>query len=349
MEITETLELLCKTPSISGREQKMSQLILNYFLKYCDNAYIDKFNNCIGIKHGSGANKKKIMVTAHMDEIGFLVKSIDDKGFVKLASVGGIDSKVLLAKEVVLHGKEDVYGVIGAKPPHLLKPEETSKSVKLEDLSVDTGFTKEKLFKLISLGDEVTFRPNFRTHKNGRISTNGLDNKTGILSLMLIMEELQKLNHYHDVVFVATTQEELNLAGVINATYNIRPDVAIVIDVGHGDTPDAPKDETYTLGKGPAIGLGPNLHRKLSKRLKDFAKEENIPYQLDIEPGDTGTEAWATQVSRKGIPTLLISIPLKYMHTQVELVSEQDIKLTGRLTARFLSAMGVEMEGLLCY
>jgi len=163
------------------------------------------------------------------------------------------------------------------------------------------------------------------------------------------MEELQKLNHYHDVVFVATTQEELNLAGVINATYNIRPDVAIVIDVGHGDTPDAPKDETYTLGKGPAIGLGPNLHRKLSKRLKDFAKEENIPYQLDIEPGDTGTEAWATQVSRKGIPTLLISIPLKYMHTQVELVSEQDIKLTGRLTARFLSAMGEEMEGLLCY
>jgi endoglucanase len=349
MEIAETLELLCKTPSISGREKKMSELVLTFFSKYCDNAYIDKFHNCVGIKNGSGKDRKKIMITAHMDEIGFLVKSIDKDGFIKLASIGGIDPKVLLAKELVIHGKEDIFGVIGAKPPHLLKPEETSKSVKLEDLSVDTGMTKEKVSEIVSLGDEVTFRPILRKHKNGRVSSNGLDNKTGVLSLILIMEELQKLSHYHDIVFVATTQEEFNLSGVTNATYNIKPDVAIVIDVLFGETPDTPKDETYPLGKGPAIGLGPNLHRTLTKKLKDFAKDENIPYQMDIEPGNTGTEAWATQVSRNGISTLLISIPLKYMHTQVELVSEQDIKLTGRLTARFIHSLGEELEGLLCY
>lgn len=349
MEIAETLKLLCKTPSISGREKRMSELILTYFSKYCDNAYIDKFNNCVGIKNGSGKDRKRIMITAHMDEIGFLVKSIDENGFVKLASVGGIDPKVLLAKEVVIHGKEDLFGVIGAKPPHLLKPEETSKSVKLEDLSVDTGLSREKVSEIVSLGDDATFRPILRKHKNGRISANGLDNKAGVLSLIMIMEELKKLNHYHDIVFVATAQEELNLAGVINATYNLKPDAAIVIDVCHGDMADAPRDETYPLGKGPAIGLGPNLHSNLTKKLKDFAANENIPYQIDIEPGNTGTEAWATQVSRNGISTLLISIPLKYMHTQVELISEQDIKLTGRLTARFLSDLGEELEGLLCY
>lgn len=349
MEIAETLELLCKTPSVAGREKKMSQLLQDLFSKYCDKAYIDKFHNCIGIKNGCGTNKKRIMLTAHTDEIGFLVKSIDDKGFVKLAAVGGIDSKVLLAKEVVIHGKEDIYGVIGAKPPHLLKPEETSKSVKLDGLSADTGIPKDRLSKIVSLGDEATFRPFLRKHKNGRISANGLDNKAGVLTLLLIMEELQRLNVYHDVVFVATAQEELNLAGVINATYNLRPDVAIVIDACHGDMADAPKDETYPLGKGPAIGLGPNLHRKFTKKLMEFAKEENIPYQIDIEPGNTGTEAWATQVSRNGIPSLLISIPVKYMHTQVEMACEQDIKMTGRLTSRFVSFLDEEMEGLLCF
>lgn len=349
MEISETLELLCKTPSISGREKGLSELVQSFFLKYCDSAYIDKFHNCIGIKNGNGKERKKVMITAHMDEIGFLVKSIDDNGFVKLAAIGGIDSKVLLAKEVIIHGREDLFGVIGAKPPHLLKADETSKSVKLEDLSVDTGIKKDKLSKLVNIGDEATFRPIIRKHRNDKISGNGIDNKAGVLSLILIMEELENLNHYHDIVFVATAQEELNLAGVINATYNIRPDAAIVIDACHGDMADVSKDETYPLGKGPAIGIGPNLHRKLTNTLKNFAGEESIPYQIDIEPGDTGTEAWATQVSRNGIPTLLISIPVKYMHTQVEMVSEKDIKHTGRLTARFLSSLKEDLEGLLCY
>lgn len=349
MEVAELLEKLCHTPAVSSRERKMAEFLEGIFKEYCDEVQIDKFNNCIGFKNGYGQNKKTIMVTAHLDEIGFVVKSIDENGFVKLANIGGVDTKVLLAKEIVIHGNKDIFGVIGAKPPHLLKDDETKKAVKLDELSVDTGIKKAELEKIISLGDEATFRPQFSKLQNNKVSGNGLDNKCGLATLVFAMKELKKLTNYHDVIFVATAQEEVNLAGVITASYRFQPDAAIVVDVCHGDMADAPKDSTYPLGKGPAIGIGPNLHRKLTNKIMDFAKEENIPTQIDVEPGNTGTEAWATQVSREGIPTILISIPLKYMHTQVETAHLDDVKSSARLTARFISSLSEEMEELLCY
>jgi len=166
--------------------------------------------------------------------------------------------------------------------------------------------------------------------------------------LLDIMENLTLLNHKDDVWFVATVQEEVGLRGANIAAYNINPDLAIVIDVCHGQIPGTPKESVFPVGKGPAVAVGPNLHRKYTKKMIELAKEENIPYQIDVEPGDTGTEAWAVQVSREGIPTLLVSIPLKYMHTVIETLSIDDIKNTGRLIARFISMTGNEMEEGLC-
>lgn len=339
MDYIGVLKDLSTFTGVSGREKEISEYIAKLFRKYCDEVKIDKFYNVSGYKKGSNLAGKKIMIMAHHDEIGMLVKSIDDKGFIKFTNIGGIDSKILLAQEVVVHGSEDIYGVIGAKPPHLLKPEEVKKAVKMEDLYIDTGFNKESISKLVSIGDVITFKTYPFELKNSKLSSKCLDNRAGVGVLLDAMERLSKLNHNDDVIFVATSQEELGLSGAKIAAFNINPDIAIVVDACHGEIPDATKDETYALGKGPAVAIGPNLHRVYTKKVMDLAKEENIPYQIDVEPGNTGTEAWATQVSRTGIATLLISIPLKYMHTTIETIHINDVKNTGKLISRFVSEL----------
>jgi len=339
MEYLNVLKDLSMYVGVSGREKEISQFIEGLFKNYCDEVRIDEFYNVCGYKKGSGDTGIKIMIMAHHDEIGMLVKSFDDRGFVKFTNIGGIDTKILLAQEVIIHGSEDVYGVIGAKPPHLLKPEETKKAVKMEDLYIDTGLSKETISKLVSIGDVITFKTYPFELKGNKLSSKCLDNRAGVAALLDIMERLSKLSHNDDVIFVATSQEELGLSGAKIASYNINPDMAIVIDACHGEIPDASKDETYALGKGPAIAIGPNLHRAYTNKIIEVAKEENIPYQIDVEPGNTGTEAWATQVSRAGIPSLLISIPVKYMHTTVETLNINDIKNTGKLVSRFVSGL----------
>jgi putative aminopeptidase FrvX len=339
MDYISVLKDLSTFVGVSGREEAISQYIEGLFKKYCDDVKIDAFYNVCGYKKGSSDSGKKVMIMAHHDEIGFLVKSIDEKGFVKFTNVGGIDTKILLAQEVVIHGIKDVYGIIGAKPPHLIKPEESKKAVKMEDLYIDTGLSKESISKLVSVGDVITFKTYPFELKGSKLSSKCFDNRAGVASLLDIMERLSKLNHNDDVIFVATSQEELGLSGAKIASYNINPDLAIVIDACQGEIPDVSKEESYPLGKGPAIAIGPNLHRAYTKKLIDMAKEENIPYQIDVEPGNTGTEAWATQVSRSGIPSLLISIPLKYMHTTIETLHINDIKNVGKLVSKFISEL----------
>lgn len=348
MDLIERLRVLTSTAGISGREDSLAQTVKNMFEEYCNNVEIDKFNNVIGIKYGEGDNRKKIMVTAHLDEIGFLVKGIDENGFLKITNIGGIDPKILLAQEVIVHGRKTLTGIIGAKPPHLLKPEDAKKAVKLQDLSVDIGMCREKAEEYVGIGDIVTFKSSVRELQGDKISSKSLDNRCGVAALLEMMKELEGLKFSHDVYFVASSQEETHLTGVTTASYNIRPDMAIVIDVCHGDMPDAPKEIAYTLGKGPAVSIGPNLHKKLTKKIMDTAKNENIPFHIDVEPGNTGTEAWATQVSREGIPTALLSIPLRYMHTTIETISLNDVKNTARLASRFIAGTGCEMEELLC-
>ena len=339
MDYRNLLRDLTKHTAVSGHEREMSLFIKQLFGKYCDSVEIDRFYNVAGIKKGCGDNRKKIMVTAHIDEIGLMVKSIDDEGFIKFSNVGGIDSKILLAQEVIIHGKKDLTGIIGAKPPHLLKPEEAKKSVKIEDLSIDTGMGGKKVKEYVSIGDVITFKSGLFTLQNDKVGSKSLDNRSSVAALFETMSHLSSVKHKDDLYFVATVQEEVRLAGAIISAYNIEPDIAVVIDACHGDIPDAPKEETYGLGKGPAIGLGPNLSRRLTNRIIDVAKEYNIPHQIDVEPGNTGTEAWATQVSRAGIPTVLVSIPVRYMHTAIETAHLGDIKNTGRLVAKFIELL----------
>jgi len=348
MDFGSVLKDLCSQTGVSGSEKELSVFISHLFEIFCDSVEIDPFFNVIGIKRGFGSSKKRILVMAHADEIGFLVKSIDDRGFIRFTNIGGMDSKILLAQEVVIHGRERLPGIIGAKPPHLLKPEETKKAVKLDELAIDTGMDAVQVKKLISIGDLITLKTVPLELQGGKFSSKALDNRSGVAVLLRTMENICSVKHENDVYFIANTQEEVGSRGAIIASYNALPDAAVVIDACHGDMPDAPKDEIFTLGKGPAVAIGPNLHRKMTNRLIETAKEGNIPYQTDVEPGDTGTDAWFTQVSRSGIPTVLISVPVRYMHTPVETVSLSDIKNAGRLVAEFVSLSTEELEGILC-
>ncbi len=351
MKTPDILKELASIPAVSGHEEHLSRRLKEMFMEYCDEVWTDRFYNVFGKMTASSDKdsyvedkRMKVLVMAHMDEIGLMVKSIDEKGFIRVTSVGGIDPKILPAHEVIIHGKRDIPGIIGAKPPHLLKPEDADKTIGIKDLAVDTGMSAEEVKKEISIGDLITLDCESTELKNGKFSSKTMDNRGGVAALIEIMKELSGIRHGADVYFVASTQEETHLTGAVISSYAIEPDVAIVIDACHGNMPDAPKEETYTLGKGPAVGIGPILDRKMSQTVISVAKDENIPYQVDVEPSTTGTEAWATQVSRAGIPTVLLSIPVRYMHTAVETVQIDDIKNTGKLTARFIARLGRQKE-----
>jgi tetrahedral aminopeptidase len=348
MEYVNVLKELCTYTAVSGYEKDMAENVKNLFKKYCDSVEVDRFYDVIGKKAGTANGKYKIMITAHYDEIGMIVRGIEDEGFLRVTNMGGIDSKILLAQVVIVHGKSKITGIIGAKPPHLLKPEETKRAVKFEDIYIDTGMKADKLKESVSVGDLVTFKPDFLELRGSMVSSKTIDNRCGVATLLGIMEELAKVRHEADIYFVATSQEETHCTGAEIVSYNLRPDIAIVVDACHGDMPEVSKDESHALGKGPAIGLGPNLHRKLTKRLIDICKNENVPYQIDVEPDDTGTEAWVTQVSRSGIPSLLISIPVRYMHTTVETVNIDDIKSAARMVTAFVKEIEPEKEGVMC-
>lgn len=336
-ECGELLKKLGNLSAVTGRENMASEKIADLLRQYCDEVKIDPFFNVIGLKRGQSENPGSVLVTAHYDEIGLIVTGIEDSGFLRFSAAGGVDPKVIGAMEVTVHGKEDLFGVIGAKPPHLIPPEDKGKAVKMEDMRIDIGFDGEKARELVSVGDMVSFVNPPQELLNNRIAGKSMDNRSGVAALVEILKELSKLRHNDDVYVVATVQEELGLIGAICATYNINADLGIVIDVCHGDMPDAPSDETFPLGNGVAVAVGPILNRRHTKAIIKLAKDEKIPYQVDPETGDTGTEAAVHAVAREGIPVILLSIPSKYMHTTVEMVSVDDVIATGRLAARYIA------------
>ncbi len=333
----ELLQKLSSIRAVTGREIMAAEKIADIFREYCDEVSVDAFYNVIGFKKGRGQYPGNVLVTAHYDEIGLIVTGIEDSGFLRFAAAGGVDAKAIGAMEVIVHGKEDLFGVIGAKPPHLIPPEDKDKGIKMDEMRIDIGLNGEKAKELVSVGDMVSFVNPARELMNNRLAGKSLDNRSGVAALVEILKELQKLHHDDNVYVAATVQEELGLVGAFCTTYNIKADLGIVIDVCHGDMPDAPSDESFPLGKGPAVAVGPVLSRKHAKGIIKLAKEENIAYQVDPESGDTGTEAAAHAVAREGIPVILLSIPAKYMHTTVEMVSVDDVVATGRLAARYIA------------
>lgn len=350
MDKYEFLELLTNGHGVSGFEYTLSKTVIDAFTPLCDSVKIDKMGNVIAHKKGSGDGAVKIMMAAHLDEIGFMVKYIEDNGFIRFTTIGGIDPRTTVGQEVWVHGEKTILGVVGSKPPHLQDAKEQDEAIKLEDMIIDTGFSREKLQELISIGDTITVKRDTVKLLNTKAAGKAMDDRAGVAALLETLKMLQDLNHYPDVYMVATVQEEVSMTGAFTSTYHIQPDIGIAVDVGFGTTPELEKDDSIELGKGPGITIGGNVHPTLMKRMFETGKLHGIPCQKDVAPGPTGTDARAMQITKEGIPALVVSIPLRYMHTSVELLDLEDIHHTARLLAHFANSVKEgELEGLLCF
>ncbi len=336
------LKKLCETPGISGYESHVTAVIREALQGLCDKIEIDRMGNVIALKKAAlkekEAKKMKVMLAAHMDQIGFLVKSIDKKGFIRFARIGGFDPKTLVAQRVIVHGKKDLIGVIGSKPIHVLEQAEKKKAPDFKDFYIDVGLDKKEVEALIQPGDFITFDRNFVRMNDKMVTSLALDNRVGVY---VILEALRRVkNNQADIYAVATSQEEVGLRGATTSSYAIEPDIGVAIDVTIAmDTPGIKEEEKgCALGKGVAIAVMNSsmiAHRGLCKFLKDLAEKNKIGYQIDVmERG--GTDAGSIQKTRCGVITGGVSIPSRYIHSVVEMCHIDDIEATIQLLVCFL-------------
>ncbi len=342
MDIVPFLKQLSEASGVSGYEHEVRDIVLEEFGRHADEVRTDIMGNVIATKTGTGPEPRpSIMLATHMDEIGLIVSHME-KGFIRFEQVGGYDDRVLLGQEVVVHGTRALPGIIGARPPHVLPSGTRDKPIAYEDLLIDVGLPEEDLSGLVQVGDLITMDREFVELKGGLVAGKALDNRCSVAAAAFCLEELGRVCHQWDVHAVATAQEEVGVKGAITSAYGLRPDIAIAIDVTWAKQPGAPEEYTYELGKGPTIGLGPNFHPKLQKALVEAADALELSYHLEPAERPGGTDAYAIQISREGIPTALISIPERSMHTPVETVSIKDVERVGRLLAAFISRLDGE-------
>lgn len=338
---------MCSEQFVSGFEHINRNKLKKYFDPYTDSLEEDKIGSYIFKSNGS--NDVKIMLAAHLDEIGMMITDILDGGFLSFTSVGGINAASLVAQDVIIYGKENLFGVIGIKPPHLTPEEDREKQLKIKDLFIDTGLSKEELVKKISIGDIAVIKRQPISLQNSIISSRQLDDKAGIAVMLVVARELKKISHKSNIYYAATAQEETGFRGSTTSSYKINPDIGIVLDVGFGLTPEMPP-ETSSLGKGPAVALGGRFNPKLTKKFIDVCKQYNYNFQYEAAPASSGTDTEALQINREGIPCILLSIPLRYMHTSVETIDVKDVETTGKAIARFINEIdNSDLEEILCF
>jgi putative aminopeptidase FrvX len=342
VDIVPLLKRLSEASGVSGYEHAVREIVQEAFRPYADELRTDALGNVIALKTGAGATPRPaIMLATHMDEIGLIVADLED-GFIHFQQVGGYDDRVLLGQEVVVHGRRDLPGIIGARPPHVLPGGERDKSIPSDKLLIDVGLSSEELPLLVRVGDLVTMNQDLVELKGGLVAGKALDNRASVAAAAVCLEELARIHHQWDVYAVATVQEEVGLKGAVTSSYGLHPDVGIAIDVTFGKQPGTPDEYTYELGKGPTISCGPNFHPALQQALVETAKALEMGYQIEPAARVGGTDAVAIQIAREGIPTALLSIPLRSMHTPVETVAVKDVERVGRLLAAFIGRLDDE-------
>ncbi|WP_408956507.1 M42 family metallopeptidase [Natroniella sp. ANB-PHB2] len=350
METKEVLKELSEATGVSGYEKELGQQVAQLFEPYVDQIEFDKLGNLLAYKAGESQQEYKVLLAAHLDEIGLMVTEIEEGGFLRFTTVGGVDQRTLVGQEVIVHGRKELQGIIGAKSPHLQDEEEQKKSFDIEKMYIDLGLTEADVKKKVRVGDIISLQRNLLTLENDRVAGKALDDRAGVLLLLETLKELAKMKHQVDLYAVATVQEEVGVRGATTSTYGVVPDIGIAVDVCHGLMSGVNQDEAVELGAGPALSFGPHIHPQLVDKLKEVADEIELDYQLDASPSPRGTDAYAIQVTKSGIPTAVLSIPLRYMHTSVETVSLNDIKRGARLLAQLLRELeGEFVEGLRCF
>lgn len=333
MDLKNTVIALSDAYGASGSEDPAAQLALSMICEYCPEARI-KNGNIIAPFGQHREGLPSLVLDAHIDQIGFIVTYITDDGFIKVGNLGGIDRRLLPAQPVIVHGSEDIKGVICSVPPHLISG--NSGVLSMDDVSIDTGMTKEELEKIVSLGDTVTFDVKCKSLLGERLTGGALDDRCGAASIIYALELLRDKTAAYNVTVVFSAQEELGERGAKIAAFDLAPDIAIAVDVSFALAMGEDEKKCGELGKGPMIGISPSLSREISERLIDTAKKLGIPYQTEVMNGSTGTNADRYSVSRGGVKACTVSIPLRNMHTPAEVIDLRDVELTSRLLAGFI-------------
>jgi tetrahedral aminopeptidase len=341
-DILPFLKSLISVSGLSGYESPVTSLITEKWRPLVDEISLSRVGSLHGLKRGTGKSPRpSLMIVTHMDAIGMRVSSIVD-GFLHITNVGGIDVRVLPGAEVTVHAsksREELPGVIAMRPARFLPESVGDKVHAIEHVLVDTGLLPREVARKVCVGDLVSFANEPLELAGDVISGHSIDNRASVAALTICLEELQNKPHIWDLWAVATVQEEVSYLGAYSSSFEICPQMAIVVDGTFAKGPGASGWQTFTLGKGVGLCIGPNMHPFLHRKLKELAERLEIPWFLDVTPLHSGTDAFAIQVTAEGIPTALVEFPIRYMHTPVESVSLKDIQRAGRLLAEFVSSL----------
>lgn len=343
METLELIKQLSEANGPSGFEGPVAQLVADLWRPLAHEVVVDRLGSVTAVKRGQGGEpRRRILLAAHMDEIGLMVTDIVEAhghGFLRITGLGGVDIRQMYSQPVVVHGRQRLPGVLGGVPLRLLPSDKQSKAYDLEDLVVDVGLPADRLRELTQIGDCITFSQPLLELRGGHVAGKALDNRACVAALTLALEQLQQRGHAWDVLAVATVQEETRLLGAYTSAHAWQPDVALALDVTFGKGPGSNDVGTVALGSGPAVDIGVNVHPGVLAGLEKAAGVLEIKVNRLTHARSSGTDAHGLQIAHAGIPTGVISIPLRYMHTMVEMVNLKDVERAGRLTAEFIARL----------
>ena len=347
IDLTEFTLTLASLMSITGHTRRSKEKLTELVSPYFDEIRETRLGCYHLIRKCGKENAKKILIDAHFDEIGMLVTEIKEGGFLTVTSVGGLDTRILQASEVIIYGEgKEIYGVVGSTPPHLQKPGESGKLREITELLIDTGYSKEELEKYVSIGTPVGFRPIYTRLRNGRVAGKGFDDKACAAAAIAAIADIPADELWGDVYVQLSNYEEAGgfMSGAQTGAYEINPVCAVVADVDLASTPDTKKSETVPLDGGVSISCGPITDKRLSKLLRELADAKEIKNQMSVTAGGTGTNTMVINLVRNGIPTVDIGLPLRSMHTSNEVISMNDAAAMRDIIALFVTSPEIEKE-----
>ena len=341
------LKDLLTAPSPSGYEQPIQEVVRRFAGPFADQLTTDWHGNVIAAVNPTGS--PRIMLAGHCDQIGLMIKHIDDKGFLWVDVIGGWDIQMLIGQNMIVWGRSGpVQGVISRKAIHLLSADDRKKVPEIKDLWIDIGVkTKAEAQEHVAVGDPVTFTLEFRELRNGIAAAPGMDNKVGAWVVMNALRQVAERRPQAAVFAVSTVQEEIGLRGAITSTYSIDPQLGIAVDVTHATdcpTMDCKQHGEVNLGDGPVLYRGPNINPVMWKQLVELAEGQSIPFQISGLSKPAGNDANAMQIVRGGLATGIVAIPNRYMHSPVELVSLTDLENAAKLIAEFCLSLTAESD-----
>ena len=332
----QALERLCACTAPSGFEAPAAAAAAELLRPLVDEVSIDRMGSVLGVRRSKAPNAPKLLLDAHLDEIGLIVTGIEE-GFLRFRSIGGVDPRMLPGRELTVLAPTPLRGLVACPSGG-----DGDKSVPIPELYVDVGLSQAEAEKAVPIGTPMVYRAGCFPLGEDQICGKAMDDRSCFVTLLRAAELLRDRELDVELHIMGSTREEVSGAGAVVGTWAVAPDFCVAVDVTHGKTPDGPADKTFELGGGPAIGVGPNMTRWMTERMLSKAREQGIPYQLEVMSGHTGTNGWEMQISREGVATSVLSLPLKYMHSPIEVLSLSDMEQVARLLAAFAENLGKE-------